>query len=197
MGIRSVADLQRAIEDGLQPKYVFFWGHTPKRGTSDEVGKWVFSQWYPASFDVDDDHYPTAEHFMMAEKARLFGDEETRQAILRSTHPGEAKTLGREVQGFDEATWIAHRFEIVVRGNLAKFSRSDPLSAAKTGEDDPLRDFLLETGERVLVEASPRDRVWGIGLAENDPAASYPSRWKGLNLLGFALMEVRERLRSD
>jgi ribA/ribD-fused uncharacterized protein len=186
MSIRSVDELIRAIDGGAQPKYVFFWGHTPKVGGQSAVGKWVFSQWYPAGFEVDGEHYPTAEHFMMAEKARLFGDEENRLAILRSTHPGEAKTLGGQVRGFDESTWVAQRFGIVVRGNIAKF-----------GQNEPLGEFLLGTGERVLVEASPRDRIWGIGLAEGDPAATDPTEWKGLNLLGFALMEVRERLRSD
>ena len=120
---------------------------------------------------------------MMAEKARIFQDETTRQAILSAAHPHEAKSLGRQVQNFDEARWNAARFEIVVEGNLAKFS-----------QHSALRSFLLETGQRVLVEASPIDAIWGIGLAQDEPRAANPAEWPGLNLLGFALMEVRAQL---
>jgi len=87
------------------------------------------------------------------------------------------------VPGFDQGVWDAVRFEVVVRGNLAKFSQSRELAA-----------FLLGTRGHVLVEASPRDRIWGIGLGESDPRASDPHAWRGLNLLGFALMRVREML---
>ncbi|MFD2352846.1 NADAR family protein [Nonomuraea ferruginea] len=120
---------------------------------------------------------------MMAHKALLFGDEVAAEKILAAAHPGEAKKLGRAVGGFDEETWAAHRYEIVVRGNLAKF-----------GQHAELKEFLLTTGGRVLVEASPLDRVWGIGLAADDPAAASPATWRGLNLLGFALMDVRDAL---
>lgn len=87
------------------------------------------------------------------------------------------------MRGFDEARWLAHRFDLVVEGNFAKF----------TQHPDLLR-FLLSTGDRVLVEASPVDAIWGIGLAANDPQSADPARWQGLNLLGFALMVVRDRL---
>lgn len=122
---------------------------------------------------------------MMAEKARLFGDQQTEAQILKSSNPGAAKALGRSIQGFDETRWVEHRFSIVVRGNLAKFSQSERL-----------RNLLLQTGDQVLVEASPVDSIWGIGLAESDSAATKPEQWKGLNLLGFALMEVRDQLRD-
>ena len=98
--------------------------------------------------------------------------------------PRQAKDLGRRVRGFDEEKWVATRFELVVRGNLAKFD-----------QHANLREFLLGTGERVLVEASPVDRIWGIGLAADDERAEKPGLWRGLNLLGFALMEVRRALR--
>jgi ribA/ribD-fused uncharacterized protein len=120
---------------------------------------------------------------MMSGKARLFGDEETAAAIVAAAHPKQAKDLGRRVRGFDDDTWVAARFDLVVRGNLAKF-----------GQNDDLRGFLLGTGQRVLVEASPVDRVWGIGLAADDERAEHPARWNGLNLLGFALMDVRQIL---
>nr|WP_262905040.1 NADAR family protein [Hymenobacter pini] len=177
--IRSVETLLQHLHHGATPKYLYFWGHTSKGS----LGKEVFSQWYPAPFTVDGDTYATAEHYMMAEKARLFQDEATRQAILQATHPDVAKRLGRKVQGFDEARWNAARFEIVVRGNVAKFS-----------QHPALREFLLGTGNRVLVEASPVDSIWGIGLAQDHPQAANPAEWPGLNLLGFALMEVRNTL---
>lgn len=123
---------------------------------------------------------------MMAAKARLCGDAETAGKILAAPHPGAAKALGRQVRGFDEQRWVQHRFEVVVAGNLAKF-----------GQHRQLGDFLAGTGSRVLVEASPRDRVWGIGLAADDERARSPERWQGLNLLGFSLMEVRRQLRAQ
>jgi ribA/ribD-fused uncharacterized protein len=89
------------------------------------------------------------------------------------------------VRGFSEDRWAAARYEMVVAGNVAKFT-----------QHDDLRRYLVSTSDRVLVEASPLDRVWGIGLAEDDERAHAPSRWRGRNLLGFALMEVRERLQS-
>jgi conserved hypothetical protein, ribA/ribD-fused len=158
-----------------------FWGHRPNRDGS--VGAGCLSQWWPSPFTVDGDRYPTAEHWMMAGKARLFGDEAALAAIMAAPSPGAAKALGRQVRGFDEARWAEARYDIVVRGNLAKFS-----------QHDDLRDFLLRTGRRVLVEASPYDRIWGVGLGRDHPNVGTPSRWRGRNLLGFALMEVRERL---
>jgi ribA/ribD-fused uncharacterized protein len=127
--------------------------------------------------------YRTAEHWMMAEKARLFGDAEAERAVLAAEHPAEAKKAGRLVRGFTEETWARERFRIVVEGSVHKFAA-----------DPALRAYLLGTGTRVLVEASPVDRVWGIGLASDDPAAGDPERWRGLNLLGFALMRARERM---
>ena len=125
----------------------------------------------------------TAEHHMMYQKAVLFGDSAAAAKLLSASNPGEAKAIGREVLGFDQEKWEELRFEIVVTANLAKF-----------GNDPKLKEFLLKTGSQVLVEASPVDKIWGIGLAEDDPACENPNRWKGANLLGFALMEVRDQL---
>ncbi|GAB2481607.1 NADAR family protein [Nocardiopsis aegyptia] len=175
---RSVADLLQARE---RPKFLFFWGHRPP--ASGGVSASCLSQWWPAAFTVDGVAYPTAEHYMMAGKARLFGDAEAAERIVAAGHPRDAKTLGRQVRGFDEETWAAARFEIVVRGSVAKF-----------GQHPELRDFLLGTGRRVLVEASPRDRVWGIGMGARNEKAERPEAWRGSNLLGFALMEARHRL---
>lgn len=182
--VRTVAQLADLIRDGGQPKYLLFWGHQPQRG--DGVGKGCLSQWWLTAFTVDGVMYPSAEHFMMAAKARLFGDEEAARRILTAAHPGQAKALGRQVRGFDEEHWAETRFELVVTGNLAKF-----------GQHPDLREFLLGTGKRVLVEASPLDRVWGTGVAGDDQHATSPEHWPGLNLLGFALMEVRHQLSSQ
>jgi ribA/ribD-fused uncharacterized protein len=159
--------------------YLHFWGHT-ERGQS--VSKACLSQWYPAPIEVDGIRYATAEHWMMAGKARLF-DPAMIDQILANSDPAAAKALGRHIKHFDDQIWQQHRFNLVMAGNLAKFS-----------QHPNLQDFLLATGEQVLVEAAPNDRIWGIGLAESDPKAQQPSTWQGLNLLGFALMQVRERL---
>ncbi|WP_083646887.1 NADAR family protein [Kitasatospora sp. CB01950] len=178
---RTREQLVAAIASGSRPKYLHFWGHRPQ--PDGQIGSGSLSQWWPSPFTVDGVEYATAEHWMMAGKARLFGDEESVPRILRARTPAEAKKLGRLVDGFDQDAWEAHRFELVVAGSVAKF-----------GQDERLRDYLLRTGSRVLVEASPLDRIWGIGLAADDERANSPSQWRGLNLLGFALMEARARL---
>ena len=120
---------------------------------------------------------------MMAQKALLFGDQEIFTRVVASDSPAEAKGLGREVRGFHDQTWAARRFEIVCEGSYQKFRQSPPL-----------REFLLGTGRLVLVEASPTDQIWGIGLAADDARARHPAQWRGLNLLGFALVHARGRL---
>ncbi|MEM8558252.1 MAG: NADAR family protein [Bacteroidota bacterium] len=177
----TLDQLQQAVQRGRRFRYLFFWGHKPR--SDGQIDKACLSQWYVAPFTVDGQRYPTAEHFMMAEKARLFGDHEIAARVLKAPHPGAAKKLGRQVRGFDEATWQQARFDVVVRGNVAKFEQNEALG-----------DFLRGTKARVLVEASPRDRIWGIGLAADDPRAVKPLAWRGQNLLGFALMGVRSRL---
>jgi ribA/ribD-fused uncharacterized protein len=177
---RTVDEVVTMTGRGTRLRYLFFWGHQPG---ADGLGPGCLSQWWPAPFTVDGATYATAEHWMMAHKASLFGDHQTAERILAVSHPNEAKTLGRQVTGFDEATWQAHRYGIVVQGSVAKFSQRPELGR-----------FLLGTAGRVLVEASPVDRIWGIGVAANDDRARQPSRWQGLNLLGFALMDARDRL---
>jgi len=167
-----------------ETKYLFFWGHTPKQ--KGVVDKSCFSQWFPAAFEVAGDTYATAEHWMMAEKARLFGNDEVRERIIAAKHPAEAKKLGREVTGFDPQVWDAQKYDLVTVGNYQKFSQHPQLKA-----------YLLNTGSRVLVEASPVDAIWGIGLATDHPDALQPAKWPGQNLLGFALMEVRDQLRPS
>lgn len=164
-------------------EYIFFWGDTPRPDGS--LGTSCLSQWFHAPFTVDGVRYSTAEHWMMAGKARMFGDQESERRAIAAGHPQQAKEIGRQVRGFDTEIWQRHRFELVVEGNLHKF-----------GQNAPLRDYLLGTGDQVLVEASPVDRIWGIGLAADDRLAVHPAQWRGLNLLGFALMQVRFELAS-
>ncbi len=182
MDIYSVESLQDFIDQGNIPEYVFFWGH---RQSGSSIGKSCFSQWFPASFIVDSVQYKSAEHFMMAEKAKLFGDLDSYQKIINAATPDEAKSLGRKVKGFVSDIWDENRFDIVVKGNLAKFS-----------QNEPLKNYLLSTGSKILVEASPVDNIWGIGLAEADERVKSPALWQGLNLLGFALMKTRDQIKT-
>lgn len=172
------------VASGAQATFLFFWGHTAK--APDAVDASCLSQWFPRGFEIDGVHYRTAEHWMMAEKARLFRDQAALARILASATPAEAKRHGRSVRGYDEASWERVRSEYVVRGNIAKFDQNADLG-----------EFLRATGERVLVEASPHDRVWGIGMSASTPEAREPARWRGRNLLGFALMQARDRLYSS
>lgn len=178
----SLSWLQSEIEKGVHFEYLFFWGHNPKKETV--VDKSCFSQWYPSTFTVDDISYATAEHWMMAKKALLFKDEEILQKIIVAEKPAVAKALGREVKNFDAAVWDSSACSIVVEGNRHKFS-----------QHENLLKFLLSTGNKILVEASPSDAIWGIGLPQDSNEAMNPFRWRGTNLLGFALMEVRDSLK--
>jgi ribA/ribD-fused uncharacterized protein len=182
--IDSREALVRQVRAGNRIKYLHFWGHRAR--ADGQVGPSCLSQWWLSPFTVAGVTYGTAEHWMMAAKARLFGDAEAERRVLAAEHPSLAKKAGRMVRGFDEHIWERERYGIVVEGSVHKF----------TAHAD-LREFLLGTGDRVLVEASPMDRVWGIGLAANDEAATDPERWRGPNLLGFALMAARGRLREE
>lgn len=163
--------------------YHFFWGHTPS--ASGEIGKFVLSQWYFSPFTVEGVVYATAEHWMMAQKALAFNDAEHYQKILSAEDPMTAKKLGRAVRNFSEERWKELRYGLVYQGNLHKF-----------GQHPQLFDYLLSTGQSIIVEASPRDRIWGIGMGKDNPAAQNPHTWRGLNLLGSALMEVRDVFRD-
>ncbi|MFD0853451.1 NADAR family protein, partial [Actinomadura adrarensis] len=142
------------------PEFVLFWGGRQPKGR--------LSQWYPSPFTLDGVQYPTAEHYMMAEKARLFGDTAAVEKILSDPDPGRAKAAGRRVEGFAEDAWVEARYDIVVKGSVAKFE-----------SDERLRGYLLSTTGKVLVEASPLDTIWGIGFDEHQPEARRPSRWRG------------------
>ena len=178
------AELSRRFANGESFEFLFFWGHRP--GKDAQITASCMSQWYVAPFVADGIPYQTAEHYMMAEKAKLFGDESTLQQILVSSDAKLAKDLGRKIQNFDTAVWKSHSRRIVTEANIAKFRNNAPL-----------RQFLINTGNKVLVEASPLDTIWGIGLGRDDPNALHPDTWQGENLLGFALMDVRDLLTAE
>ncbi|MCO6536740.1 MAG: NADAR family protein [Gilliamella sp.] len=181
--IVDIDELCQRYKTGERFKYVYFWGHN-QREPSSIITKSCFSQWYPSGFTVNDIYYATAEHYMMAAKARLFEDKKILQEILKANNPGLAKSLGRQVRGFVDKIWDEQCLSIVIEGNFAKFSQNRQLA-----------DFLLSTQQRVLVEASPTDKIWGIGLAQDAPNIDNPLTWQGKNLLGFALMAVRQKLK--
>jgi ribA/ribD-fused uncharacterized protein len=180
---QDLESLRRAVAGGATFRYRYFWGHTPR--PDGKLSDAVFSQWWPCRFEIDGQTYSSAEQFMMASKARLFGDDEALAAILQTSDPAAVKKLGRGVRDFNENAWAAERFELVTRGNVAKF-----------GQDAAYRAYLLGTDEDVLVEAAPRDMIWGIGLGRDHPKAADPRTWRGKNLLGFALIRARQALRS-
>ncbi|KAK2188003.1 hypothetical protein NP493_147g01038 [Ridgeia piscesae] len=158
-----------------EEKYVFFWGNSSP-----------FSQWYPCIFTVDGVEYCCAEQYMMHQKALLFGDDESAKKIMATSNPKDQKALGRRVHPFDPNVWKEKCRNIVEKGNLSKFS-----------QNPDLKQTMLATAGSVLVEASPRDTIWGIGLGAGNPKAKTKSTWRGKNWLGYALTNVRERLMTE
>lgn len=176
---------QWAIEQynaGTNRNYLFFWGH--QQAKNGIIQKSCFSQWYPSVFEVEGITYQNCEQWMMAHKAKVFNDHDILTKILNTANPEAVKKLGRSVRNFDPNVWTNIKFEIVVKGNFHKFS-----------QNESLKNFLLATKNKILVEASPYDKIWGIGLREQDAAANDPNRWAGENLLGFALMQVRDLIK--
>ncbi len=155
-----------------QEKFTFFWGGP-------------FSQWYPRGFIINDIKYSTAEQYMMAMKARQFNDKETESKILATTNPREQKILGRQVKSYNDDVWNSVARGIVYTGNYAKFT-----------QHDDLKKILLDTIGTTLVEASPTDCKWGIGLSKHDSFARDRTKWRGLNWLGEVLMKVRQVLKE-
>lgn len=144
------------------------------------------SQWHPSNFIIGERDYYCAEQYMMHQKAILFGDHQSARKILSAINPAKQKAIGKQVCGFNESKWRSRREDIVYDGNLAKFS-----------QNKGLRRKLFQTGNAILVEASPRDTIWGIGLSENAAKNKPPAEWPGMNLLGKVLAKVRESLRSE
>ena len=156
----------------MNDDYIFFWGG-------------IYSQWYHAPFVINDIGYNCAEQYMMARKAFMFDDYSILHRIMQTPDPKEQKALGRKVHGFDATAWSEVATMVVFRGNLAKFSQNDNLKAA-----------ILQSDNKIIVEASPYDKIWGIGLAEDDPKRFDQENWLGKNLLGQVLMEVRGAIRD-
>lgn len=145
-----------------------------------------FSQWYPCNFTVDEMGFNCAEQYMMYGKALLFKDEGTARQILRARTPREQKELGRKVSGFNDSEWSAHCRDIVYQGNREKFL-----------QNEELLKLLLNTKGTTLVEASPTDRIWGVGLAENDHRIHSRRTWRGTNWLGEVLTQLRDDLLQE
>lgn len=154
----------------MKENFIFFWDGP-------------FSQWEPAEFEIDDVTYNCAEQYMMARKAKMFGDEDTYDRIMEEDSPREQKKLGRSVKGFDAERWNNVAREIVYEGNYAKFT-----------QNPELLDKLLATRGTTLVEASPYDCIWGIGMAEGDPGIEDRNNWRGTNWLGEILTGLRQDL---
>lgn len=182
--VYTLETLRQEYEKGKCYKYIFFWGHTPLADGS--IGPACFSQWWIQDFEINNIIYCCAEQYMMAEKARLFDDREMLEKIMQAKHPKEMKAYGRAVRDFDDTIWKNNCYRIVKEACKAKF-----------GQNPELLSYLLQTNKRILVEASPRDRIWGIGMGKSNPDAENPMKWKGTNLLGFALTETRDELSEE
>lgn len=170
---KSLKDLSPKQLIEINQGFEFFWSGT-------------FSQWKNSRFVEDGITFTSAEQYMMYHKAKLFSDLQIARQILAVSHPKEIKALGRKVKNFNENVWDEHKYEIVKRGNILKFS-----------QNPRLKEELMRTGNRILVEASPFDDIWGIKMGVDDPRINNPINWRGQNLLGFALTEVREILKGE
>lgn len=159
------------IKDG----FLFFWGNED-----------YMSNWYKVSFELNGITFNCSEQYMMYSKAMVFGDTYHAQKILETNSQAKQKGFGRQVRNYDDKIWSEVRIDVVFEGIMAKFK-----------QNENLKEQLLSTGDLHLVEASPYDQIWGIGMDEDDPDATNPEKWDGLNLLGEVLMVVREHLRQE
>ena len=180
---RNNDELIAQIDCGRPFKYLYFWGCEQETKLPTKV---CLSQWYKSPFQCGEKIFYTAEHYMMYRKALLFNDAKVASKILGNPKPGAAKALGRQISGFDERIWFDKRYEIVVEGSYLKFT-----------QNTMLRSFLLNTKKRILVEASPIDRIWGIGFSEDQVESADPKKWRGSNFLGYALMEARAQIQRE
>ena len=163
---------------------IFFWKNFCKGGVS--IDKSCLSQWYYSPFTDNGVKYLTSEHFMIGKKALLFNDKATFDKVLKTIQPCDVKVLGKKIKDCDEDIWCEKCFNIIVHGNYHKFN-----------QNHKLKEWLSKTGEKVLVQASPMDSLLGIGLSEEDSRSLTVKEWRGKNLLGFALMKVREMIKCD
>lgn len=170
--------IKKMAENDSNIEYILFWSHA----SDQPYGS--FSQWAPSRISFQGSKFVNAEQAMMAAKASMFMDFGTLIQIMECVNPRSVKALGRQVRNYNEDIWDAVRLAIVTEINYAKFN-----------QNPNLKELLLSTGNKIIVEASPYDRIWGIGLAPDHPDACTPDKWQGENLLGQALMIVRDRLR--
>jgi len=156
----SIEDLKQDFQKGRNIKYLFFWGHQPSH--EGNITKTCLSQRWIADFKIETDTYCCMEQYMMAEKAKLFEDKEILAKIMESKYPKQIKELGRKVKNFNEEIWKKRRYSIILNANYAKFL-----------QNENLKQFLLQTKNRVLVEASPYDKIWSIGMSADDKHICY------------------------
>lgn len=172
----NIKELCEKYNNGERFGYIFFWGEKFQNG--------YLSNWYPCKFTVDGVDYWCTEQYMMAKKAELFGDSGVQGMIMACNDQKKIKDMGRWVKNFDASIWDENKVRIVFEGNFAKFS-----------QNEDLKKFILDTEDKILVEASPYDKIWGIGRSTNDGTIIHnPNNWLGENLLGFTLMDVRSKL---
>ena len=157
----------------MKNDFVFFWGGT-------------FSQWCPSKFTINNIEYNCAEQYMMAKKALLFRDKEAHNKIMNSKDPSYQKQIGRKVKNFDVDKWNSKCRDYVYEANYAKFT-----------QNTKMLEELLSTGNKEIVEASPEDKIWGIGLHQHDQRAWDKETWLGTNWLGEAIMKVREDIKKE
>jgi ribA/ribD-fused uncharacterized protein len=181
--VYTLEKLQEEYKSGKEINYIFFWGHTPSN--DGRISSTCLSQWWISKFTVDNIEYCCMEQYMMAQKARLFHDPDTLNKIMNCNEPKRIKELGRQVKNFSDSVWEKERYSIIVNGNYEKFTQ---ISA--------LKKYLIQTQGSVLVEASPYDKIWGIGMRSDELNVKNPLLWRGQNLLGFALMEVRNEIKE-
>ena len=177
----SLDKLQKDFNKGKKIDFLFFYGHTSDKN---EITKSSLSQWYIKDFKENDLTFNCMEKYMMYNKALLFDDKDIAQEILKNNQPKAIKELGRKVKNFNDGIWDKMKYKIVFKGNYYKFSQNMELIT-----------FLLNTKNKVLAEASPYDKVWGIKMKYDDENIENPFCWKGENLLGFALMEARDEIK--
>ena len=174
-------------------QYIYFWGmHSP------------FSNWHPSKFTIDGTEYTCSEQYYMRQKALCFGDKKSASAIMATSSPGVMKRIGICVKGFDQSKWDMVKGGVMAKALYAKVCSTCTLVfyhvlsffilVSQFTQNADLRQDLLGTRGKTLVEASPYDRVWGIGLWKSDPRARQRSTWLGLNLLGELLTKLRETL---
>lgn len=161
------------IAERITESHIFFWGG-------------IFSQWCRCEFQEDGQTFTSAEQYMMYHKAKAFNDFGTMHSVMNTNDPKTQKALGRQIKGYSDEVWAPIRYQTVVQGNYLKFT-----------QDDDLKRMLFGTANKIIVEASPYDKIWGIGLGPHDDRVLNEANWDGQNLLGKAIMEVRDRIRFE